>query len=301
VSDKVVSGVNCHHWTIQGNEVNNLYENVDNTSIICLLDNSGSDIFTALPGTFALGPPDPSLFNVQTGCTGLCPAGTPHCATSFPELEAPIEAPTVELPPIQRPSNPHPNWRGMEGGMEERNEEKQHDKPTKSDLIRAETRTPRQPYRGAHMNEASERLNEHLLARTDVKFKSCDSFNLTELDHIQTLLRNHMDSSFDSIYQPKGDPRRHHVGDSMRAVVWDRMHRARHEHSPMLRDGRCREIVMWFIHHLTENGQTNFGKLGVILPLLPPRHHTAPTGHDEEAKWAHDQYQSMATCQQCHL
>jgi len=77
-----VSGVNCNHWTITGNEVNNLWETTSDSSVICLLDNSGSDIFTVLPQTYKLGPPDASVFTIPNGCTNPCPAGISPCSSS---------------------------------------------------------------------------------------------------------------------------------------------------------------------------------------------------------------------------
>jgi len=155
------------------------------------------------------------------------------------------------------------------------------------------------------MEEASSVLNAHLLAREDVHFKPCESFNLTELDIVQEALASFREPTLLDIYAPKQDPRRERMDAQTREQQWKRMHEVAQEEpqfAGILRDGRCREVVMWFIHHLSGESQTQFGATGLTLPLLPVAHHSQePPVEDNIGHWVYEQYQQAVTCQQCHL
>merc|ERR1719159_866711 len=65
-----------------------------------------------------------------------------------------------------------------------------------------------------------------------------------------------------------------------------------------VRDGHCHEAVMWYVHHLSEDGQAAFGRnTSLALPLLPLADHTSRADGSD----AHTAYSSSVTCQKCHV
>jgi len=65
-----------------------------------------------------------------------------------------------------------------------------------------------------------------------------------------------------------------------------------------VRDGHCHEAVMWYVHHLSEDGQAAFqSNASLALPLLPLADHTARA----DGSAAHTAYSSSVTCQKCHV
>lgn len=59
------------------------------------------------------------------------------------------------------------------------------------------------------------------------------------------------------------------------------------------RDGACHEMVMWYIHHLSESARKQIKKL-YPLPLLPEHRHT---GSDH----VQQRYEEQVTCGVCHV
>jgi len=291
---KTVNGVVCDHWTITGFEANNLMQSADGKQTMCLLDNSGSDIFTTVPGSYILGKPPASFFAVPSNCTKPCGTSVPHCQAN-PDLiiTESVTRTKLTLGPDIIPLPPTPDSSPL----------------SSSDISRAKTRRPRNEYIGSSMTHASSILNQHLLSSSEynnITLRSCDSFTLEELNAIQEKIYSMKEDKLDDIYQEKQDPRRIRFNnEEEKQQMWEKqmtVGKQEEQVNEMLRDGRCREIVMWYVHHLSQSAKESFKALDIPLPLLPEvSHDTVPKDASDDLTWAYHQYQAMATCQQCHL
>jgi len=74
----------------------------------------------------------------------------------------------------------------------------------------------------------------------------------------------------------------------------------------MMRDGKCHEAVMWFIHHLSTEAQFEIASM-IYLPLLPIVSH-AMNGHgmmspaaSDASREIQDGYARQIQCTDCHL
>jgi len=268
VGQQNISGQLCDHWTISGFDANDLMETADGKQDICFLSNAGEDLFTVMPGTYKVGPPDTKLFALPEKCVP-CPAGTPDCTIS----PAPVE-------PMA---------------------------PSADDVQRAENWFPRDQYKGRTLQHASSVLNRHLHAIPNLQTKPCEQFTLSELDQAQILLSSYQAPSLSSIYHRTNDPRQiQYTGDEAKLQIWSKMNQLGKQDeriNTMLRDGRCRETVMWYIHHLSEGDKEQVKQVAnFVLPLLPEGEEKyANLFQDEDGLWAYEQYKNLVTCQQCHL
>ena len=61
------------------------------------------------------------------------------------------------------------------------------------------------------------------------------------------------------------------------------------------RDGHCHEVVMWYVHHLSESTKQEIQQL-ITLPRLPTAMHPASFDHA-----ASKLYQRQINCFDCHL
>jgi len=230
--------------------------------IFASLITAHTNFFTVIVDTYKLGPPDNSLFTLPDGCNGkACPTGVQDC--DDPSLL------------------------------------------TSSDRARAENWVPRPSFKGDTLSEASTVLNTHLRNTPKLLTRRCEQYTLAQLDAIQTKLFDKRAPDLINIYNTAQDPRRPVLSTLQEYQdLWAKMQQTATSHpelNNMLRDGRCRETVMWYTHHLTENGKDQIrGKL--MVPLLPTQQHFKPESDSSEAAhWAYQQYSSMVTCQQCHL
>merc|ERR1719198_2492133 len=66
------------------------------------------------------------------------------------------------------------------------------------------------------------------------------------------------------------------------------------------RDGACHELVMWYIHHLSESAREEV-KERVVLPLLPAHQHDAPNSDDVTEAQVHERYSEQVSCAICHV
>jgi len=261
VGQSNISGRLCDHWTIQGFAVNNVYQTNDTKQDLCYWDNGSHDFFLVIASTYKVGPPDPSLFTLPDGCDKKACPSVADCGD--------------------------------------------FSLPTPSDRARAENWFPRPSYKGDTLSEASTVLNTHLRNTPRLLTRPCEQYTLKQLDAIQTQLFNKRAPDLINIYDHARDPRRPRLSSlEEHQELWAKMRQtvtSQPELHNMLRDGRCRETVMWYTHHLTETGKEQIrGKL--MLPLLPTQlHHQPDDSASEATHWAYSQYSSMVTCNQCHL
>merc|ERR1719487_1086247 len=106
-------------------------------------------------------------------------------------------------------------------------------------------------------NKLNVRL-ESLLAGT-VGHKDCSEFSIEELNDVMRMVNAARDDALNSIYQSEMDPRRVVHGGPMGLESRFAREAELVESAPdlkhMVRDGKCHEVVMWFIHHLSVESQ----------------------------------------------
>ncbi len=170
----------------------------------------------------------------------------------------------------------------------------------------AAEKVPREAYKGENFEDMANTLNIHLkeLLVGTVGHGDCSDFTNEELNDVMHLVHAVRDPSLNEIYTTVNDPRslKHHDNIDLSArfekeaqLLVDAPHL-----EPMLRDGKCHEIVMWFIHHLSRESQTEVSEM-IALPYLPAvRHHVAPLTNGAESRLG-QQYLEAIQCTDCHL
>ena len=164
--------------------------------------------------------------------------------------------------------------------------ESKYDDTFRLDFYRAQTKRPRSSYRGRNFKHTSFVLNKHLERSLGVvAVKPCEDFKLEELHELQTLIYKHRQNEFDHVYRKTSDNRQLN-GNSLAEfeTKWreelDRVHRYPALES-VVRDGRCHEAVMWFIHHIPTS-KREIVLSQVALPLLPHKRHFERDGETME-------------------
>jgi hypothetical protein len=182
-----------------------------------------------------------------------------------------------------------------------------HAEPAKSDVIRARQKTPRSAFRGSTFQGAMSSLNEKLLEQPGLVTAACESFNVTDLLGIQRTIFHARNPALQRIYAEAKDNRelRYSSLPELDSVQREQHTAAGSSHHlvSMMRDGLCHELVMMYVHHLSENARSEISAQDFTLPLLPERNlHPAPHTSAEETDHAqHDTYKNRATCAICHV
>jgi len=66
----------------------------------------------------------------------------------------------------------------------------------------------------------------------------------------------------------------------------------------MIRDGLCHELVMMYVHHLTESARGELKSGTFVLPRLP----VGEMHHPQNGNvGAHDEYSKRVSCTICHV
>jgi len=177
-----------------------------------------------------------------------------------------------------------------------------HGKASDNDLRRAQQPKPRSAFRGETFVKTMQQLNDILKREAGLRIQSCADFSLEVLHEMQTELFNARTHELDSVYQNMGDTRQmsHDSLESLKdeqagvAAITDKAVLAK------ARDGACHEMVMWYIHHLSESARSDI-KEQLVLPLLPEMQHEAPVAASASDVKAHSRYTQQASCAVCHV
>uniref|UniRef100_A0A7S4KRT8 Sulfhydryl oxidase n=1 Tax=Paramoeba aestuarina TaxID=180227 RepID=A0A7S4KRT8_9EUKA len=129
---------------------------------------------------------------------------------------------------------------------------------------------------GSHPHAAWEAMNRYLLG-SKVSTVACDRLSHEDLNSMYLDLMPHLDERFDILYKSRNDRRSLKFSNEEITTRWEKEAEKAREpgfeegtfHYNMLRDGKCAELVMWWIHHLTETSQEDLQKNGFVLPLMP--------------------------------
>jgi hypothetical protein len=176
-----------------------------------------------------------------------------------------------------------------------------HAEASKKDLMRARRPKPGRAFRGSTFAETMQKLNDILLRDQGLRTQKCDSFPLELLQEMQRELFNARTHELNAVYHGAGDTRRM-AHDSIESLESEQAKLALIK-TPSLsakaRDGACHEMVMWYIHHLSESAREEI-KERLVLPLLPEMQHEAAVAPDKEAAEVHHRYTAQASCAVCH-
>merc|ERR1712110_721541 len=136
------------------------------------------------------------------------------------------------------------------------------------------------------------------------KTQTCESFSIDDLHEMQRELFNARTHELDAVYKKAGDTRLM-AHDSAESLEGEQAKVSSIEDLALqakARDGACHEMVMWYIHHLSEKAREEI-KDRLTLPLLPKVQHDTPATPlaDADAATVHKRYTEQASCAVCHI
>mmetsp|Transcript_10396 Transcript_10396/g.23516 ORF Transcript_10396/g.23516 Transcript_10396/m.23516 type:complete len:549 (-) Transcript_10396:370-2016(-) len=144
--------------------------------------------------------------------------------------------------------------------------------PSATDLRRARVKKPRDTYRGDDQTRLSQVLNSHILRSTQ-NARPCAEWTTKSLQDFLELMLSHRSDQFQHIYNASNDRRKLSKGSIQEyRNHWQKLNRITATHGHLLdalREAHCREAVMWWVHHLTDEKRGELQASGVAVPLLP--------------------------------
>jgi len=129
------------------------------------------------------------------------------------------------------------------------------------------------------------------MAMKDAKLKSCDDFTVEELIALQKTLHQVREPALEVVYRTNGDDGRRMSAfgvytDDLQELeaLWAKELQVIKENPALMdvsRDTKCHEAIMWMVHHVPQETQSQLRK-EITLPLLPQRERreakSGPTG-----------------------
>ena len=227
---------------------------------------------------------------------------------------------SLDVGPLRYEACGMSNFPGIGCGPNVDNEESTQARlPADADaLSRAQNWFPRAEYRGDDFEDMTSTLNIHMktLLADSVGHRECSDFTVDELNDVVRLIHAARDPELQSLYEDANDPRSLHVAMPAgttaqhledRYMAEKALVAAAGDLEDMMRDGKCHEAVMWFIHHLSTEAQFEIASM-IYMPLLPVVSH-AVNGHaikmstdaSNERKEIAEGYVRAITCSDCHL
>jgi len=179
-------------------------------------------------------------------------------------------------------------------------------KDTNTDTPRAHQVVPRPEFRGDSFSNMSQTLNRWLLMSSDVK--ECNEFSATELQELSALIHTARDGQLDELYSEVKDNRRLRGELADMQSTWTHLNTIIKKHSDhemlheIQRDGHCHEVVMWYVHHLSEDVKQVLRETGTKLPLLSYKSHGPECQQpaDPALQEVCRHYGETVTCLSCH-
>jgi len=146
-----------------------------------------------------------------------------------------------------------------------------------NDLQRVRARVPRKDYRGDNHAHVEVILNHHL-ARSERHARPCSEWTIEGLHAFVDHMHLRRSKSFQSIYAANNDSRRLHMSSpdwkGLMFVAGNLQHRLQH-----LQHALCRESVMLWTHHLSEDMRGQLRVANIVVPMM--------AGEDPELPCAH--------------
>jgi NADPH:quinone reductase-like Zn-dependent oxidoreductase len=179
-----------------------------------------------------------------------------------------------------------------------------HARPALSDLKRARTKVPRADKTGQTFPEAMVQLNKVLVRDLELSSQHCEAFSVEQLHEIQKELFAARSPALQDLYSGHDNRALRYASHTdLFASHEDQLAAATQSHlGTMIRDGLCHELVMMYVHHLTESARSELKSGAFVLPRLPERDmHLPPEGQDSMAVGVHKEYVEQVTCTICHM
>jgi hypothetical protein len=171
------------------------------------------------------------------------------------------------------------------------------------DLERVRTKVPRAEYRSDASHGIGKVLNSHL-QKAHPNTKQCNQFSAKELQNLQAELHMHLEDAHNDVYSAVQDTRALRFSDlEAHKAHWDEMNQHAATHplvEEMQRDGHCLDIVMWWVHHLSEAKRQELSHL--VIPNMPLQRWREPIPEEGVAAAAvyGSSYNPSSTCLACH-
>lgn len=180
-----------------------------------------------------------------------------------------------------------------------------------SDLKRAATKVPRSNFQGSSIGHTAHTLNKRLYALSEpengTKVRRCEDLLLEEVHAIQKEIMSASHPDFQRMYEETNDNRRYKIsGVAELQTKFAQEHSIAADNSELLavlRDSKCRESVMWYIHHLRDEEKQQLQAVGFQLPLLPElvvQPNAELLEQKPEVKTIYRAYEDSLECSTCH-
>jgi len=177
-----------------------------------------------------------------------------------------------------------------------------HAKASAKDLTRARRPKPGRAFQGNNFTATMQKLNAVLLRDKGLRTQKCEHFSLDMLQEMQRELFNARSHELAEVYTSADDTRRM-VHDSTDSLHAEQVKVAALNVPHLIkkaRDGACHEMVMWYIHHLSEKAREEI-KERLVLPLLPEMPHEETDLEKGAHEEVHHRYTQQASCAVCHV
>jgi len=151
---------------------------------------------------------------------------------------------------------------------------------------------------GDTVSDAFHRMNT-ALRRGVHRSGSCESFGFDDLNEVARSLYKVRSAELDTLYKTRKDKRAlHFEGLDYKERLWAKEKAEMSDHGSarynVTRDGKCAELVMWFVHHISEPKRKELSLAqSFSLPLMP----TSLTNPVD----APGEYALQITCTDCHV
>jgi hypothetical protein len=171
------------------------------------------------------------------------------------------------------------------------------------DLERVRTKVPRAGYKADDQHGIGRVLNSHL-EKAHPNTKNCNEFTAKELQDLQAELHAHLNDGHNEIYSDVQDARALRFEDlEAHKAHWNEMNEHASTHplvEEMQRDGHCLDVVMWWVHHLSEAKRQELSHL--VIPKMPLQRWREPTPEEgvAAATLYSSYYNPSSTCLACH-
>jgi hypothetical protein len=140
-----------------------------------------------------------------------------------------------------------------------------------ADLRRARVKVPSDAHKGDDQVHMSKVLNGHL-AKSEPNSRPCDEWGLAALQEFMGTVAGHRSQELIDIYADSSDKRQPTFStylehfDHWKEV--NKMAKKNVEFEVVARESHCRQAVMWWVHHLTDEKRQALRK-NLVVPMLP--------------------------------
>lgn len=169
-------------------------------------------------------------------------------------------------------------------------------KASSNDLRRARQPKPGRGFTGDSFGSSMEKLNDILKREEGLNTRECHEFSLPALQDVQRLLFDARTPELEQIYKDADDTRSMAHDNTESLLQEQKMHlELADAESLKARDGVCHELVMWYVHHLSNDAREEI-KAQLVLPLLPTQRHSVSGNEHVDRR-----YEQQVSCGVCHV